>query len=77
MHDSAPTDVQYGASRISIKTYFIGFARKFYPSLIYKQIKFQLFLQILQFWDIQVYWNIVFKNETIFAGLKFAKSIEI
>ena len=24
--------------RYSVKTYFIGFARKFYPTLIYKQI---------------------------------------
>ena len=33
--------------RYSIKYYFIGFARKFYPNLIYKHIKFQLLLQIL------------------------------
>ena len=34
--------------RYSVKNYFIGFARKFYPTLIYNQIKFQLFLQILK-----------------------------
>ena len=44
--------------RYSVKNYFIGFVRKFYPNLIYKQIKFRCFLQILQYWDIEVYWNI-------------------
>ena len=34
-------------------------------------------LQILQFWDIEVYWNIVNENKIIFAGLKLAKTIEI
>ena len=63
--------------RYSVKNNFIGFARKFYPTLIYKQIKFRLFSQILQFWDIEVYWNILFENEIIFGGLKFAKTIEI
>ena len=63
--------------RYSVKNYFIGFARKFYPTLIYKQIKFRCFLQILQYWDIEVYWNILFENEIILAVLKFAKTIEI
>ena len=31
----------------SVKNFFIEFARKFYPNLIYKQIEYQLFLQIL------------------------------
>ena len=52
--------------RYSVKNFLIGFAKKFYPNLIYKQIKFQLFLQILQFLDIDVYWNIVSENEMIF-----------
>ena len=34
--------------RYSVKNYFIGFTKKFYPTLIYKQIKFRLFLQILK-----------------------------
>ena len=34
--------------RYSVKNYFIRFVRKFYPNLIYKQIKFRLFLQILK-----------------------------
>ena len=63
--------------RYSVKNYFIGFVRKFYPTLIYKQIKFRCFLQILQYCNIEVYWNILFENEIILAVLKFAKTIEI
>merc|ERR1712212_1165269 len=41
--------------RYSVENYFIGFVRKFYPTLIYKQIKFRCFLQILQYCNIEVY----------------------
>ena len=63
--------------RYSVKNYFIGFARKFYPNLIYKQIKFRLFLQFYNTEILRYIEIIFFENDIIFAGLEFAKTIEI
>ena len=63
--------------RYSVKNYFIGFSRKFYPTLIYKQIKFQLFLQILKPQEL-FHFQIKYFNTLQYCSIvKSVKNIEI
>ena len=59
--------------RYSVENYFIGFARKFYPNLIYKQIEFRLFLEIL---NQQKLYHFQKKYFNILQYLSFKKSIK-
>jgi len=63
--------------RYSVETYFIGFARKFYPTLIYKQIKFRLFLQILEQQKLFYLQTKYFNTLQYLSIVKSVKNIEI
>ena len=63
--------------RYSVKNYFIGFVRKFYPNLIYKQIKFWLFLQILNQQKLCHFQKTDFNMSQYLSIVKSVKNIEI
>ena len=63
--------------RYNMKNYFIGFARKFYPTLIYKQIKFRLFLQILKQQKLFYLQTKYFNTLQYLSIVKSVKNIEI
>ena len=60
--------------RYSVKNYFIGFARKYFPTLIYKQIKFvQVFANSKQA-KIILFSNKTFQYTSMFQNCKICKN---